>query len=116
MILGIQPFSRGVDSVDVTRITVIAVAITLLLGGVTLLARRVGRPALTLVAVGGLVLVGSWRTSTIIDDGWHGRGDLSRVATLADGVLADGVDVTFLLPDGESTDRLTLYQLYLPAN
>jgi hypothetical protein len=52
----------------------------------------------------------------VIDAGWRGRGDLSTVGTLADGVLADGVDVAFLLPDGTSTDRLMLYQLYLPHN
>ena len=31
-------------------------------------------------------------------------------------MLADGVDVDFLLPDGTSSDRLMLYQMYLPAN
>ena len=116
MTLGIQPFMGRVDSIDVTRITVIALTVTVALAGVAALARRFQQPMLTLAAAGMLVFVGSWRTSNIIDDGWHGRGDVGSMARLADGVLADGVDVTFLLPDGESTDRLMLYQLYLPAN
>jgi hypothetical protein len=116
MTLGIQPFMGSVDSIDVTRITVTALAVTVSLAGVATLARRCRQPMLTLAAVGTLVFVGSWRTSNIIDDGWHGRGDVGSIAKLADGVLADGVEVTFLLPDGESSDRLMLYQLYLPAN
>ena len=35
---------------------------------------------------------------------------------LADAELAGGLAVEFLLPDGQSSDRLTLYQLYLPRN
>ncbi len=52
----------------------------------------------------------------MISDQWRGRGDLSDVAQLGDDELADGADVEFFLPDGASTDRLMMYQLYLPDN
>jgi hypothetical protein len=116
MILGIQPFMNGADSIDVVGITLVAVAITVVVAATAVVARRIRRPELVLVAIAGLVVVGSARTSEVIDDRWRGRGDLSSVADLADGVLAGDAAVTFLLPDGTSTDRLMLYQLYLPHN
>jgi len=63
-----------------------------------------------------LLVLANVRTGHLIDDQWNGRGDLSEVIQLGDEELSGGADVEFLLPDGESTDRLMMYQLYLPHN
>ncbi len=115
MILGLQPFATSETTIDVVRISAWAAALTLALGGVAILARSRGAPVIVAGALGVLVLVGGARTSSIVDRYWDDSGDTSAVAELRDGVLADGVPVDFFLqPGSTSTNRMMLYQFYLP--
>jgi hypothetical protein len=115
MILGLQPFATSDTTIDVVRISVWAAALTLALGGLALAARRSGAPLIVAGALGVSVMVGGTRTSSIVDRYWDDSGDASAVAELRDGVLADGVPVDFFLqPGSTSTNRMMLYQFYLP--
>ena len=115
MILGVQPFATSDTTIDVVRISAWAAALTLALGGLALAARRTRAPVLVAGALGVLVVVGGARTSSIIDRYWDDSGDTSAVAELRDGILADGVPVDFFLqPGSTSTNRMMLYQFYLP--
>jgi hypothetical protein len=115
MILGVQPFATSDTTIDVVRISVWAAALTLSLGGLALAARRRSAPVIVAAALSVLVMVGGARTSSIIDRYWDDSGDISAVAELRDGILADGVPVDFFLqPGSTSTNRMMLYQFYLP--
>ena len=116
MILGLQPLSSSTDSIDVVRITTLASVLTAAVAAAAIGARRARRPVLLVGALAAVVVTANVRTAHLIGDQWHGRGDLSEVAQLGDEELSGGADVEFLLPDGASTDRLMMYQLYLPHN
>jgi hypothetical protein len=115
MILGVQPFATSDTAIDVLRISAWAAALTLVLGAIATLARRRSASWIVAGALGLLVVVGGLRTSSIVDRYWDDSGDIGAVAELRDGVLADGVPVDFFLPPGSTaTNRMMLYQFYLP--
>ena len=117
MILGLQPFVSTSTSIDVIGISIWAGAITVGLAGLAVITRRGEhpRPAVVLAAVVALVAVGASRTSTIIDRDWDDAGNLSAVQQLRSGPLTDGVPVDFhLAPGSTATNRMMLYQFYLP--
>jgi hypothetical protein len=115
MILGLQPFATSDTAIDVLRVSAWAAALTLVLGGVAIMALTRRAPVIVAAAVGVLVVVGGLRTSSIVDRYWDDSGDSSAVAELRDGILADGVPVDFFLqPGSTSTNRMMLYQFYLP--
>jgi hypothetical protein len=115
MILGVQPFATSDTTIDVVRISAWAAALTLALGGLALAARRRSAPLIVAGALALLVMVGGARTSSILDRYWNDSGDMGAVAELRDGILADGVPVDFFLqPGNTSTNRMMLYQFYLP--
>ena len=116
MILGLQALSSSTQSIDVVRITAVATVLTVVVAAAAIGARHARRPALLVGALGLLLVLANVRTGHLIGDQWNGRGDLSEVIQLGDEELSGGADVEFLLPDGESTDRLMMYQLYLPHN
>jgi hypothetical protein len=117
MILGLQPFVSTSTSIDVIGISIGAGAITVGLAVIAVIAvrREHPRPVLVFAAVVALVAVGTSRTSTILDRRWDDAGSLSAVQQLRRGPLADGVAVDFHLPPGSTaTNRMMLYQFYLP--
>lgn len=117
MILGLQPFATSATSIDVIRISVVAALLTLgLAAAVTYIpARAGGGRAVAIVGLVVLLAVGWARTNAIVDRFWDDSGDVSAVQQLRTGVLRDGVAVDFHLPPGStSTNRMMLYQFYLP--
>jgi len=116
MILGLQPFITSMVSIDVPRITLWAVGWILALGAMVVVMRqRRGRQAVAIVMLGGLVLVGSLRTRSVIDRLWDDSGGASAVGRLRDGALVDGVPVDYYLREGSnSTVAMMLYQFHLP--
>ncbi len=114
MILGLQPFATSPTAIDVMRISVWAAAITIALA---LVAQWPGSARRVAVAssLGVLVALGWARTSTILDRHWDDSGDVSAVQALGDGILDDVVTADYFLPAGNtSTNRMMLYQFYLP--
>mgnify|MGYP001812291523 FL=1 len=124
MILGLQPFATSATSIDVIRISALAALLTLALAvAVTVAAGRnssshapAARGGIVAVAALSVLLAFGWvRTERIVDRFWDDSGDVSAVQQLRSGVLADGVAVDFHLPPGStSTNRMMLYQFYLP--
>lgn len=124
MILGLQPYVG--DDVDVGGITGASMAITAVLVAILAIGARwprTGRvpsraaPLVVAIVIGGLLVVGGVRTGTILDRDWSSRGGFSEVVTVRDGTLPAGDAVEFVLPDGsDATNRLLLYQWYLPEN
>jgi hypothetical protein len=114
MILGLQPFATSPTAIDVMRISVWAAALIL---AVALVAQWPGRARRVAVSatLAALVAVGWVRTSTIVDRHWDDSGDVSAVRSLDEGILGDAATVDFFLPVGStSTNRMMLYQFYLP--
>lgn len=116
MILGLQSLSSSTTSIDVVRITTLSVLVSAGVAAAAIGARRIRQPALLIGVLAAVLVVANVRTANLIADQWNGRGDLSDVAQLGDDELAGGAGVEFFLPDGASTDRLMMYQLYLPEN
>ncbi|MET0911348.1 MAG: hypothetical protein ABWZ99_17925, partial [Ilumatobacteraceae bacterium] len=114
MILGLQSLSSSTTSIDVVRITTLSALVSLGVAAAAIGARRISQPALLIGALAVVLVVANVRTAHLIADQWNGRGDLSDVARLGDDELSGGAAVEFLLPDGVSSDRLMMYQLYLP--
>lgn len=117
MILGLQPFATSATSIDVVRISAVAALLTLALAAaVTSVPARIARSRTVAVVALSVLLVFGWvRTNSIVDRFWDDSGDVSAVQELRDGVLRDGVTVDFHLPPGStSTNRMMLYQFYLP--
>ncbi|WP_040492408.1 hypothetical protein [Ilumatobacter nonamiensis] len=115
MILGLQPFRGSSDRIDVFRITVLALAVGAVLLATTFLRSRALLAGT--IAAFALVVVGDAFTADILDREWSGRGGHDAVAELADGPLASGAPVDFLVPAASnSTNRLMLYQMYLPES
>jgi hypothetical protein len=113
MILGLQPFATSATSIDVLRISAVAAVLTIALAAI---ATRVPRgQTIGVVALSVLLVLGWMRTGSILDRFWDDSGDVSAVQQLRSGVLRDGVAVDFHLPPGStSTNRMMLYQFYLP--
>lgn len=117
MILGLQPFAASATSIDVIRISVVAALLTLgFAAAVTYVpARMGGGRSVAVVGLTVLLAFGWVRTNAIVDRFWDDSGDVSAVQQLRSGVLRDGVAVDFHLPPGStSTNRMMLYQFYLP--
>jgi hypothetical protein len=115
MILGLQPFATSDTTIDVLRISVWAAALTLALGGLAVVGKSRAAPVLVAAALVLLVALAGARASSIVNRYWDDSGDTSAVAELRDGILTDGVPVDFFLqPGSTSTNRMMLYQFYLP--
>jgi hypothetical protein len=113
MILGLQPFAVSPTSIDVVRISAVAALLTVALAAAVTHLPRPRAVAVTALSV--LLVLGWMRTGSILDRSWDDSGDVSAVQELREGVLRDGVAVDFFLPPGStSTNRMMLYQYYLP--
>ncbi len=116
MILGLQPFIRSAASIPVVAITVMSIAVGLAVVAAFVVSGRTRWTLVAPLALVAMIVVAGVRTHGILDRGWNGRGDFSDVGELADGALAGRTDVDFFLPAGSnSTDRLMLFQMYLPS-
>jgi len=115
MILGLQPFLTG-ESIPVVSITIVAAAITTALGLTAIAGRAPWWPAVGVIALAVLVVVGSVRTGRIIDEAWDDSGGASWYSTLVDDRLASVTTVDWYLPAGStSTMQLMLAQFYVPT-
>jgi hypothetical protein len=115
MILGLQPFATSDTTIDILRISAWSAALTLALGGLAVVGIRRATPVLVAAATALLVALAGVRTSSIVNRYWDDSGDTSAVAELRDSILADGGPVDFFLqPGSTSTNRMMLYQFYLP--
>jgi hypothetical protein len=113
MLLGLQPFATSATSIDVLRISAVAAVLTVALAAIATSAPR--GQGITVGALSVLLVLGWMRTGTILDRSWDDSGDVSAVQELGDGVLRDQVVVDFHLPPGSTrTNRMMLYQFYLP--
>lgn len=122
MILGLQPFRGDGDEVDLVRITALALLVGAALLATTFTGRPTGRsPAPTgtflVTLVVALLAVGGIRTAHILRDEWPDRNGHEAVADLARSELPPGTPIDFHLPAAsDATDRLMLYQMYLPQS
>jgi hypothetical protein len=113
MILAIQPFVAGRPTIPLVRITLLALAASVVLIAGATLRRGVGAVAVVVP----LLVVATIRTDHVLDRGWSGSGGLEEVGELDDpgAPLHGGLPVDYYLPQASnSTGRLMLYQWYLP--
>jgi hypothetical protein len=116
MILGLQPFIRSETTVRALDIAAAALVISAAVVASAVFSARRRSVALSTVLV-ALVVAGTISTRTVINREWDDRGDYSAVEAIQDGVLADAEPVDYFLPRGSnSTNRLMLYQMYLPRH
>ena len=116
MILGLQPFIRSTPRIGVGAIASSAAVI----GAVAVAASmwKPGRRTLVLAPLLlALVVTGSVWTHDVLEREWSSRGDYSVVQAVRNDVIDDGEMIDFYLPAGsDSTNRLMLYEMYLPKN
>lgn len=117
MILAIQPFADGRNSIPMIRLSVLVAVATGILALAVVAVRAVGGawPVAALLAM--LLTVGLVRTDAVFANGWNGSGGLAAVADLAEpgAPLATRMPADYYLaPNDDATGRLMLYQWYLP--
>jgi hypothetical protein len=116
MILGLQPFIRSDTTIRAVQIAITASAVSAVVAAVAMWSAQ-RRPMLLASVLVALVIAGSSSTRTVINREWDDRGDYSAVQDVQGGLLADGEPVDYFLSSGSnSTNRLMLYQMYLPRH
>lgn len=115
MILGLQAFGIH-GSVQVIRITAIALLVVIGLALAVTTLRRAGARSAVVIVLATLSLVAYARTDAVIDRTGNGSV-LPAIDEIRRTVLQAGEPVDYLLPPGSSsTNRMMIYQFYLPHN
>jgi hypothetical protein len=115
MILGLQPFIGTARSIDVTRITAVALVMVFVIAFWTALCRPATVRGVTLVPFLVIVAVGYTRADRAVDRALNSRAGVQAVEGLGGTVIPDGTEVAyFIRPGSDDTGRMMEYQFYLP--